>query len=152
MNNAERFLAPMIVFSAISLLAWIVFSTIRRYQIAKFQTSVQMKLLEKIDSSQALLAYVETEGGRRFLETLTVEQLEPTTPYRRILTGVQIGITLSALGAGFLVVHSMVLRDNPDYTVFGILALALGVGSVVSAAACYVLSRSFGLLQHGSNS
>ncbi len=145
-------LAPLIVFSTIAWIAWMVFSTMRRYQIAKFQTSVQMRLLEKIDSSQTLLSYVETEGGKRFLDTLAVEQMEPTTPYRRILTGAQIGIIFSALGAGLLLVHSMVERYDSDYTVLGILALALGIGSVVSAAACYVLSRSFGLLQHRSNS
>src|SRR5579859_6258084 len=66
-------LAPLIVFSTIAWIAWMIFSTIRRYQIAKFQTSVQMRLMEKIDSSQTLLSYVETEGGKRFLDTLAVE-------------------------------------------------------------------------------
>jgi hypothetical protein len=110
-----------------------------------------MKLLEKVDSSQSLLAYAETESGRRFLESLRVEQVEPAMPYRRILNGAQSGLVLSAFGIGMLLLHSTGVAPEREFTIFGGLAVALGVGFILASAASYVLSRSFGLLQHGSN-
>jgi hypothetical protein len=131
--------------------AWLVFSSIRRYLLAKMQSALQMRLLEKVDSSQTLLAYVETESGRRFLESLRVEQTEPAMPYRRILNGVQSGIVLSCFGAGMLLLHGYGVAPEQEFAIFGALALALGIGFGVAAVVSYVLSRSFGLLQRGMN-
>jgi len=41
--------------SMFSWIAWVIFSTIRRYKIAKLQAEVQTKLLEKVGSGQELL-------------------------------------------------------------------------------------------------
>ena len=137
--------------ATIGWLAWLIFSSIRRYLLAKMQSGVQIRLLEKVDSSQTLLAYVESESGRRFLESLRIEQGEPAMPYRRILSGAQTGIILSAFGVGMLVLHSTGVAPDSEFTIFGGLALALGIGFALASAASYLLSRSFGLLQRGSN-
>ena len=148
---SENIVVPFFVMATIGWLAWLIFSSIRRYLLAKMQSGVQIRLLEKVDSSQTLLAYAETESGRRFLESLRVEQAEPVTPYRRILSGVQSGIVLSAFGVGMLVLHSTAVAPEREFTIFGTLALALGIGFGLAAVASYLLSRSFGLLQRGSN-
>jgi hypothetical protein len=148
---SENIVVPFFVMATIGWLAWLIFSSIRRYLLAKMQSGVQIRLLEKVDSSQTLLAYAETESGRRFLESLRVEQAEPAMPYRRILSGVQSGVVLSAFGVGMLVLHSTGVAQEREFTIFGTLALALGVGFGFAAVASYLLSRSFGLLQRGSN-
>jgi hypothetical protein len=147
----EDILVPLFVCTMFGWVAWVIFSSIRRYLLAKMQSGVQIKLLEKVDSSQALLAYAETESGRRFLESLRVEQEEPAMPYRRILSGAQSGVVLSAFGIGMLLLRSTGVAPEREFTIFGGLALALGIGFVLAAAASYVLSRSFGLLQPRSN-
>jgi hypothetical protein len=147
----EDVLVPFFVGATFAWIAWVIFSTIRRYLLAKMQSGVQMRLLEKVDSSQALLAYAETESGRRFLESLRVEQVEPAMPYRRILSGAQSGVVLSAFGIGMLLLHSTGVAPEREFTIFGGLALALGIGFVLAAVVSYVLSNSFGLLQRGSN-
>jgi hypothetical protein len=147
----ENILVPFFVGATFAWIAWVIFSTIRRYSLAKMQSGVQMKLLEKIDSGQALVAYADTESGRRFMESLRTEQTEPEVPYRRILGGAQMGVVLSAFGIGMLLLHSTGVAPEREFTIFGGLALALGLGSVLAAAVSYVLSRSFGLLQHRSN-
>ena len=147
----EDILVPLFVCTMFGWVAWVIFSSIRRYLLAKMQSGVQIKLLEKVDSSQALLAYAETESGRRFLESLRVEQEEPAMPYRRILSGAQSGVVLSAFGIGMLVLHSTGVAAERGFTIFGGLALSLGIGFVLASAVSYVLSRSFGLLQRGSN-
>lgn len=147
----EKVLVPFFVFFTIGWLAWVIFSAIRSYLLAKMQTGVQMRLLDKIDSSQTLVAYAETEPGRRFLESLRGEFGEPTMPFRRILSGVQSGIVLICFGAGLLLLHGYGVAPDPEFTIFGVLAVALGIGFGVAAGMSYLLSRSFGLLRHGTN-
>lgn len=139
-------LVPFIVFFTIGWIAWVVFSSIRRHQIAKFQYGVQMKVLEKIDSSQSLLAYSQTEAGSQFLDSLAVERAEQATPYKNILSGVRAGIMLIAFGVGLLLLHSLAGNEAQANTFIGTLAIALGIGFELAAAATYFLSRSFGLL------
>lgn len=139
---------PFIVFFTIGWIAWVVFSSIRRYKIARLQSDVQMRLLDKIDSSQSVLAYAETEAGRHFLNSLAVEQTERATPHKCILSGVRAGIILIALGVALVSLHSMVNGDGPQVCrFFGTLAIALGIGFELAAVATYFLSQSFGLLK-----
>jgi hypothetical protein len=147
----HNFMVPLIVFATGGWVAWLIFSSIRRYLVAKMQWGVQMRLVEKIDSSQTLLAYAETESGRRFLETLRIEQGEPAMHFQRILSGVRSGIVLSSFGTGMLLLHGYDVAPEREFTVIGVLALALGIGFGIAAAASYLLSRSFGLLQTRSN-
>jgi hypothetical protein len=147
----DNILVPFFVCAMLGWIAWVIFSSIRRYLLAKTQSAVQMRLLDKVDSSQTLLAYSETEAGRRFLESLRVEQGEPAMPFRRILGGLQWGIVLSVFGIGMLVLHGAGVAPEQEFTVFGGMTLSLGVGFCIAAAASYFLSRSMGLLQHGSN-
>jgi hypothetical protein len=150
-KDMHKVLVPLFVFVTGGWVAWLIFSSIRRYLLAKMQWGVQMRLLEKVDSSQTLLAYAETESGRRFLESLRVEQGEPTTSFQRILSGVQSGIVLISFGVGMLLLHGYGVAPEREFTVVGVLALALGIGFGIAAFASYLLSRSFGLLQRGSN-
>jgi hypothetical protein len=149
-ENMHRILVPLFVFVTGGWVAWVIFSSIRRYLLAKMQWSVQMRLVEKIDSSQTLLAYAETDSGWRFLEALRVEQGEPTMQFQRILSGVQSGIVLSSFGTGMLLLHGYGVAPEREFTIVGVLALALGIGFGIAALASYLLSRSFGLL-HRSN-
>ncbi len=148
---SENIVVPFFVMATIGWLAWLIFSSIRRYLLAKMQSGVQIRLLEKVDSSQTLLAYVRLNREDDFWNRCRVEQAEPATPYRRILSGAQTGIILSAFGVGMLVLHSTGVAPDSEFTIFGALALALGIGFALAAAASYLLSRSFGLLQRGSN-
>ena len=123
--------------------AWIIFSTIRRYKIAKLQSEVQTKLLEKVGSGQELLAYAQTEAGRELLESLKVESV---SPHERIIGALQTGIILLLFGAALLLLRGHVSSGGEGFVVSGTLICALGVGFALSAATSYYLSKSFGLL------
>jgi hypothetical protein len=148
-KDMQKVLVPLFLFITSGWVAWLIFSSIRRYLLAKMQWGVQMRLLEKIDSSQTLLAYAETESGRRFLESLRAELGEPTMSFQRIMSGVQSGIVLSCFGAGMLLLHGYDVAPEREFTIVGVLALALGIGFGIAALASYLLSRSFGLLERG---
>ena len=124
-------------------LAWIIFSTIRRYKIAKLQADVQNKLLEKVASSQELLAFAQTEPGKEMLTSLKVERV---SPYGRIIGALQTGIIMTLLGFALLFLRSRVSGAEEGFLVFGTIITVLGVGFGISAAASYYLSKAFGLL------
>lgn len=146
MHNMENILVPGSAFFMIGWIVWVLFSSIRRYKIAKFQSDVQSRLLQRLDTSQSLLAYVETPAGKQFVEGLSTERV---TPYERILSSTQAAIIITAFGIALLVLRAKLPFSDEAFTIFGTMAIALGVGFGVAAAASYFLSRSFGLFDHG---
>jgi hypothetical protein len=129
-------------------IAWLIFSTIRRYKIAKMQAEVQTRLLDKIGSGQELLAYAQTETGKQLLESLKVERI---SPHGRIIGAVQAGIIFLFLGGALLILRHQVSTADEVFGILGTLSCALGVGFVLSAAASYFLSKSLGLLNGAAN-
>ena len=132
------------VFSTISWVAWLLFSSIRRYKIAQLQADIQGRLLQRFDSPDGLLGYVQSDAGRQLIKSMDIER---STPYSQILKGVQAGLVFVFFGAGMLRLHAWNIGDEGPL-VFGTLALALGLGFGVAAGVSYFLSRSFGLLSH----
>jgi len=140
--SEEVILFP-ILFSLIGFVIWTIFSTLRRYKTTQLQAGLQTKLLEKFGSGQELLAYVQSDAGKRFLESLTMEQ---RTPYRRILGAAQSSVVLILLSFALLFLLGRIYGAEEGFLVFGTILLSLGVGFGLSAALSYYLSKSFGLL------
>jgi hypothetical protein len=136
------------LFSTIAFLVWTVFSTIRRAQIAKIQAGVQSKLLDKFSSGQELANLLQTEQGKKLLDSLAVT--EQVKPYGRILAAAQVGVILALAGAALLLLRKYVSGAYEVLLVVGALALAMGIGFIVSAAISYRLSKSLGLLNGNS--
>ena len=125
--------------------AWIIFTTFRRYKIARLQADVQTKLLDKV-ASQDLLAYAQTDAGRQLLESLKVEQVVSPAPYNKIIGALQAGIVLFCFGLAMLWLRGHISQDVDAFTALGAISIAVGLGFGFSAVASYYLSRSFGLL------
>lgn len=140
---------------AASLTAWLIRTLVdyRRWsRVARVQAEVHGKILDRIASNEDLLAYVRSPAGERFLESAPIH-LESggrpmAAPLSRILWAVQGGIVLMAAGGGLLLTSNRVsaLAAQPLQS-FGILALALGAGFLLSAAASYMLSLRLGLIR-----
>jgi hypothetical protein len=131
-------------------IVWVVSTNVRRRQAAEKIAALHSKLLDQCANSNELLRYLESEQGRRFLESATVETTNPAT---RILGAVQAGCVLGLLGlAGLLLRNGL---HDPDVQetmlVFGSAALAIGVGFLLSAAVSYALSKSWGILRPGNS-
>ena len=68
-------------------------------------------------------------------------------PVNRILWSVQVGVVLAAGGLGLWVAKGSVIDEAAQaLNVVAVLAVALGIGFVVSALVAYALSRQLGLL------
>jgi ABC-type uncharacterized transport system permease subunit len=135
-------LAIIAVFSTISWVTWLLFSSIRRYKVARLQADIQGRMLQRFDSSEALMAYAQSDAGRQFAQSIDMER---STPYNQILKGAQAAVVFICFGLGLLRLHAWNIGDEGPL-VFGTLALALGLGFGVASAVSYFLSRSFGLL------
>jgi len=123
---------------------------VRRYLNMRAQAAVQKQIFAHIDSTESLLALAASDSGRLFLESLTLEKPEPTSPHRRILNGIQAGVVLSTFGLALMYLHHVKVTNGPELLVFGTGALGIGVGFLIAAAVSLWLSRSLGIL--GSDS
>jgi hypothetical protein len=137
--------ALLIAFT-ICFIVWTVFSSVRRYGIAKTKAALQEKILQRIDTSDALTSLAANESGRRFLESITVEENKVSSPYGRILFGIQAGIVLFFFGAALLFIQRHIGGDNPGLIIIGTGAIGLGLGFLTASAASIVVSRKLGLI------
>ena len=147
--------------SVAAIIGWLLKSLIdyRRWlRLSTVQTDVHTKLMDRFTSNEDLLAYIQTPVGRRFLESAPIP-LESApraiaAPIGRILWSVQAGLVIGLAGAGLLLASarmSAIGGDAADFApvVYGIamLAVAIGIGFVLSAVVAYGLSRRLGLFE-----
>jgi hypothetical protein len=147
----QDIVVAVVIPSMVCFIFWVVFNTFRRIKHAGRQADLNAKLLEKFSSGHELVEYMNSEAGKKFLESALVEP-QRGSPYARILVSVQAGIILAALGVALFLVGRQVPEATQGFVAFGTVAVTLGAGFLVSAAASYRLSKSFGLLGTGSES
>ena len=146
------------IVTAILTLAWLARAAIdhRRWlRATRMQTEAHTKIVDRLSSNEDLLAYMQSPNGQRFLGASlgspsaadTVPQIVGA-PFNRILWSVQAGIVVAAAGLGLWIAKNGVIEEAAQpMQVVSILAMALGIGFVVSAFASYALSRQLGLVQ-----
>jgi hypothetical protein len=120
-------------------------------RVLRLQTEMHTKLIDRFSSTQELLSYVGTDAGRHFLEAspiaLDAQQTQPMpNAVARILTPLQIGIVLTLLGIGLLLLRHSVPDAMPPLLVFGTLALMPGLGFIISAGVSWLLATRLGLM------
>lgn len=124
----------------------------RRLRI-RLMSEVNNKLLDRIGSVKDFNDFLGTEGGTRFLDSLTVER-ETSRPQDSIFRAIQFGIVLLTLGLGFLALgwyfaarYGASGDDFEVLTVIGVIAGSLGLGFLISAAASFRLAKTLGVLE-----
>jgi hypothetical protein len=155
-RDAMEFLGAFSVFCVVMIALFGLIKYIMEYRrwgrISKVNAEVHNKILDRFGSNEELLAYVDSPAGRRFLEATPITpsaapSQSVAAPYGRILLSVQIGVILLALAAGFVGISAYSIEEvQPVLNGLAVLALCLGVGSIASAVASYLLSRKLGLL------
>ena len=124
------------VFGSIAFVIWVITSTVRRYKIARLQSEVQNRMLDRFSSSQDLAAFAQTDAGKQMLESLKVETV---SAYTRIIASVQAGIVMLLVGGAMLLMRIRVPEAVVGLTVFGSLFFCLGIGLLFSSGVSYVL-------------
>lgn len=115
------------------------------------QSEIHGRLIEKLGTSQELVAYMETEAGKRFLMASPIAegsdfgQRMPNT-VSRVLTSLSAGIVLALLGIGFLLLRNAGPDTSEPMLITGTLLLMPGLGFILSAGVTWVLARRLGLM------
>jgi hypothetical protein len=148
MHPAElEFLVPMFAsLGFFALIAWIFFVIVdgkRRREHLKVTSEFNAKILEKMGSTAEFGAFLDTDGGRRLMKTLTVEGPSAKT---RMLGSTQTGIVCTAIGVAMLILGGIFYYLRDGLWVMGGIITACGVGFIVSTLASYRLSKTLGLL------
>jgi hypothetical protein len=121
-------------------------------RLAKVQAEAHTKLLDRFTANDELIAYVQSPAGSRFLQSAPIA-LDPGTrrlgaPVSRILWSAQAGLVVMMAGIAFQYVSSRVDLDaqQPLFAI-GVVALAVGVGFLLSAGVAYAISHRLGLFE-----
>lgn len=133
-----------------SLVAWIVFVIVdgrRRREQLKMTSEFNAKILEKMGSTAEFGAFLDTEGGKRFMKSLTVEGPSAKT---RMLGSIQTGIVCASIGIALLILGGIFYYLRDGLWVMGGIITACGVGFIVSTLVSYRLSKALGLLESES--
>ncbi len=144
--NKDLLMIPMIMLFW-CWIVWFIFTAIHRFKTAKLRAELRDRLLDKLGSSPELLAYLQTDAGKQFLEPITTEQ---RAPQARIIGALEAAVILVLFGAALLLLHGTGAMTESGFLVFGTLILALGIGFALAAAVSYFFSKSFGLLNGSS--
>jgi hypothetical protein len=148
----ERTLAGAGLFTGIIVTLIVIASVLRQLidyrrwlRQSKVQTEANTKVLDRMSTNEDLLAYLQTPAGASFLQAAPISVEAPrgpvSVPVGRILWSVQAGVVLAALGIGLWLVKGSVMEElAPGFIVLGTVAVAVGVGFVLSAAIAWVLT------------
>jgi hypothetical protein len=158
LSGAEAFLAFGM---AIGVVVWLIRTVVdyRRWsRLARVQTDAHTKILDRFTDNADLLAYIQSHAGKRFLEStpimLEAGPRQVSAPMGRILWSVQAGLVITAAGIGLYMVGGQFMNPRiagnafgpHPLQVLGALAMAVGIGFVVSAGASFVISKRLGLI------
>ena len=144
------------VFGVIALaVAWLIRTLIeqRRWsRLSRTQSEVHNKILEKFGTSEALLEYMRSPAGSKFLESapipLRAEAAAPSAPIARVMGSIQLGVIVAAGAIGMLVVSGRLEKEAAEgFFALGVIGLCIGGGFIVSAVVSLALSRRLGLWQ-----
>lgn len=145
-------LAPVLgVVGMVWGVAWLLLGitrAIRTLKLARMQAELQEQVLQRLESSDALLSYLQSDAGQRFAGSTLAEAFRTPSPHARILRALQVGLVVFAAGLGcWLLDGRLSFDDEHGFLVIGTVGMAVGIGFLVSGAASWWLSRSWGLLE-----
>jgi hypothetical protein len=153
---AEYMTVGLIVMTITAGIAWIIRSLIdyrRSIRMIRAQSEIHSRLMDRLTSSEDLLAYIQSPAGKRFLESAPVAAPsgEAGSTLGRILWSVQAGLVLVLGGTGLNYASSHIMTQVAQpFFVLGVLGLAVGFGFILSAVASYIIARNVGLVHRTS--
>jgi hypothetical protein len=151
-DNAIEMFIPMVVGTAFfALIGWVVFVFVdgrRRREQLKVMTEFHTRALDKMGSTADFGNFLETEGGKRFLKSLTIEGLGPK---QRIVRSVERGILCLVVGLVTMLPSFSFPEMRDGLRMIGAIIAGVGIGNLLSSAASYGLSKKLGLLDGGDD-
>jgi len=140
----ESPLIPMIAsVTMMALIVWVVLE----WRRLKHKASLQNKLIDKFSTGPELNDFLQSSGGGKFINFLTVGGIGPK---EKLLSSITKGIVLTFLGIALLFIGPFLqetVQEVRGVQAFGIAALAVGIGFLVSTFISYKLSKKWGIIE-----
>ncbi len=142
MDNLE-FLIPIAAFVMTGYIIKVFVDAVRRSRQMKMAGEFHAKLLDRIGSAEEFGRLLQTDGGQRFIESISIERQDPLA---RVAGSMQTGIVMTVFSFGLMYLAGRVSQGNEGFSILGVIFLTLGVGFIVSAASAYLLARRHGVI------
>jgi hypothetical protein len=148
-----EFLAPMTLgLGLFALIGWVTHVVVdgrRRRERLKVFTDFHGKLIDRLGSAKEFGDFLQSEGGQRFLATLSTER---GGPQAAILRSLHVGVIMLTLGLGLLLLTRLDFwgyEGRAFLVLSGVIVESLAIGYLLSAGLSWRLSRSIGLVKAG---
>jgi hypothetical protein len=150
-RNVGPILLFLCVLGALLWLTHVLIENRRWNRSMKLQMETHAKLIDRFSSNQELLTYMDTEAGKRFLEAGPVQvdfghSSRIPNAVARVLTPLQIGVVMTLLGLGFLILRNSVHEARLVFLVTGIVVMMPGLGFIISAGLTFALAGRLGMI------
>jgi hypothetical protein len=144
MQVSENFMIIVNMLTVFSFAAMFL-SLVLEWKKFRYKIELHHKFIDKFSNTQDLGAFMATENGKQLLTGFTTEKSSPTRD--KMLSSINKAVILAFLGAGFFLISSIyLLEDSRVFGIFGIIAMALGIGFGVSTLISLTLSRKWGII------
>jgi len=143
-------IAVMFIFLGIPwILGWTYRAHLHHVQFMKIlqlKADTNARMLDRFGSDAAFLDYLKSDAQQHLFDVKLAEPRMPA-PYMRMLTAIQVSFLLLAAGGACLYMKNHVYGgDQTGFLFLGSLGVALGLGSLLSAAAALVVARMWSSL------
>jgi hypothetical protein len=113
----------------------------------QLKAEANARMLDRFGSDAAFLEFLKSDAQQHMFDVKLPDPKVPA-PYMRMLTAIQISFLLLAAGLACLYVRGFMFeRDQQAFLFLGTMGVALGIGSLLSAVAAFVVARMWGTLQ-----
>jgi hypothetical protein len=123
------------------LYAWVAWIILEWRKLGR-KSQIHHKLLDRFQSPGDLQAFLQSEGGERFLKSVSIDGLAPK---EKIIASFSRGAVAVFIGIAVLIVGVIVPEFFTFYLSAGVIILGLGLGLFVSAAISLNLSKKWGI-------
>lgn len=139
MDNPITFVFVMI--GMFVLYAWVAWIVLEWRKLGR-KSQLHHKLLDRFQSPGELQAFLQSEGGERFLKSVSIDGLAPK---QKIMASFSRAAVAVFIGIAVLIVGVIMPEFLEFYLSAGVIILGLGLGLFVSSLISLNLSKKWGI-------
>lgn len=139
MDNPVTF--AFVMTALIVFYGWVAWIVLEWRKVGR-KSQLHQKLLDRFQSPGDLQAFLQSEGGERFLKSVGFEGLSPK---QKIMASFSRAVVTVFVGVAVLIVGTFLPEDLRIGLPAGIIILGLGLGLLVSSLISLKLSKKWGI-------
>ncbi len=118
---------------------------ILKWRQSKYKLNVQLKLLEKIATSEDLIQFISTGAGEKFINSSNLDTLNSES---KIIGAVYKGIIFVMVGLALFIIKNVANETAPVFVIFGAVTLSIGLGYIVATFVSLKMAKKLGMLSN----